>query len=85
MPVVKVTMPDPARSNDPEPKHALVLEKGRANSTLVPLSDDLRTKLNGCPSAFFKAERVMSFEIGDEVPDPHWERDQAKLGGVRRG
>ncbi len=82
MAVVKVQMPRTV-AGDPEPKHALVFEKGRSNSSLVPVSDDLREKMKGRAEAFFKAERVMSWEIGDETGNPHWENEQAKLRGGR--
>lgn len=82
MTVVKVMMPR-ADGPDPEPNHALVFAEGRSDSTLVPLSDALKRKLNGRASAFFKADRVMSWEIGDEVPDPKWEEKQAKLRSQR--
>lgn len=81
MPVVKVTMPE--RPNDPEPMHALVFTEGRTDSTFVPISDVLK-KMNGRREAFFKAERVQSWEIGDEVANPKWEEKQAKLRGGRR-
>lgn len=70
--VVKVQMPR-ADGPDPEPDHALVFQKGRANSTLVPVTEALQRKMAGRREAFFKAERVMSWWIGDEAPDPKWE------------
>jgi hypothetical protein len=72
--VVKVQMPE--RPNDPEPDHALVFEKGRSNYALVPVTAELKRKMAGRREAFFKAERVMTWWIGDEAADPKWEQQK---------
>jgi hypothetical protein len=69
--VVKVQMPE--RPNDPEPNHALVFQKGRTDYALVPITEELKRKMAGRREAFFKAERIQSWWIGEEAADPKWE------------